>query len=129
MPSNIGAGPVLQVARMSNLIAFDQWSFVISNSDIIQLFVFSLGIAAVHKEQSKHKLESDKKAIAARIANQTKTRFIDRMSYLVRTPMNAVIGSIELLNRSSLTEEQKKYVATMRYEVPNREGQPYGAVN
>ncbi|WP_127716164.1 hybrid sensor histidine kinase/response regulator [Halobacteriovorax sp. HLS] len=39
-------------------------------------------------------------------ANKAKSRFFSQMSHEIRTPMNAIIGYAELLEQSSLTEDQ-----------------------
>lgn len=46
----------------------------------------------------------------AETANRAKGRFLATMSHEVRTPMNGVIGFLDLLKTTSLTEEQADYV-------------------
>ncbi|MBF0450749.1 MAG: response regulator [Candidatus Magnetomorum sp.] len=47
---------------------------------------------------------------AAEFANKAKTDFLARMSHEIRTPMNAILGMAEMLQKSSLNHEQKRYV-------------------
>ena len=47
---------------------------------------------------------------AAEIANMAKSQFLANMSHEVRTPMNGVIGLLELLSRSKLDEKQERFL-------------------
>jgi PAS domain S-box-containing protein len=46
-------------------------------------------------------------------ANQLKSEFLANMSHEVRTPLNGVVGMVDLLRATSLTPEQASYVATL----------------
>lgn len=47
-------------------------------------------------------------------ANQTKSQFLANMSHEVRTPINGVLGILQLLELTDLSEEQKSYIQTLR---------------
>lgn len=49
----------------------------------------------------------------AESANKAKSLFLANMSHEIRTPMNGVLGMATLLDKSTLNEEQHKYVKTL----------------
>ncbi len=61
--------------------------------------------AAVHENSEARE--------AAEAANRAKSDFLARISHEVRTPMNGVIGMLELLARTPLTRDQLHYVSAI----------------
>ena len=52
-----------------------------------------------HQKDLQHEAALEKSAQEARAANEAKTRFLFNMSHDIRTPMNAIIGFSELLEK------------------------------
>jgi signal transduction histidine kinase/ActR/RegA family two-component response regulator len=51
---------------------------------------------------------------AAEAANLSQSQFLSNMSHEIRTPMNGFMGMLQLLEMTTLTEEQKQYITLSR---------------
>lgn len=48
-------------------------------------------------------------------ANQAKSQFLANMSHEIRTPLHGILGLLELLSKTELSESQREYVSTIIY--------------
>lgn len=73
------------------------------------------GIIGVTRDITARKriiLELEAAKEQAFAASRTKSEFLARMSHEVRTPMNGVLGMLQLLKMTGLNDEQQDYVKT-----------------
>lgn len=52
-------------------------------------------------------------------ANKTKSLFLANMSHEIRTPMNGILGTIQIIESSSLDEEQMKLISMIKTSANN----------
>ncbi|QJT09131.1 PAS domain-containing sensor histidine kinase [Oceanidesulfovibrio marinus] len=72
--------------------------------------VTCVGVDLTERVRAENALRTAK--TAAEIANQAKSEFLATMSHEVRTPLNGVMGMLQLMESTSLDEEQREYIAT-----------------
>lgn len=69
-----------------------------------------LECAMAEKDELLELLEKSREK--AELANRTKSEFLANMSHEVRTPLNGVVGMLQLLEMTNPTKEQSDYIRT-----------------
>ena len=73
-----------------------------------------LSVVAHQRWLAQHQRALEFERLKALAANQAKSDFLANVSHEIRTPMNALLGVAELLNETSLTQEQRRHVQVFR---------------
>ncbi|MFT4823012.1 MAG: signal transduction histidine kinase/CheY-like chemotaxis protein [Halioglobus sp.] len=90
--------------------------FIIALSLLLSgTFIYLIYRSRMQEQRLENKVAQRTKALSfalkrVREYDRAKSQFLANMSHEVRTPMNGVIGMVELLQKTSLTESQKRFV-------------------
>lgn len=83
---------------------------IIFNDKLVGISIISRDITRFIEFQNELKLEKEK----AESANIAKSQFLATMSHEIRTPLNGILGMTDLLRGTTLDEEQKDYVNSIK---------------
>lgn len=67
------------------------------------------------QELEKKNIEKDIAVYQAEEANQAKSKFLATMNHEIRTPVNGLLGFLQLLEETPLDKEQTQYMSYMNY--------------
>jgi PAS domain S-box-containing protein len=82
-----------------------------------QRLIYASGRDITERKHTEQKIQRLKEEADA--ANRAKTEFLARMSHEIRAPLNAVIGTGDLLERTALNAEQRQYVRVFQKAANN----------
>ena len=68
----------------------------------------------VERCYNNYLLNTHQKALVGEDLNAAKTNFLEIVSHEFNTPMNGIVGFVELLEETKLDDEQREYLETIR---------------
>lgn len=101
------------------------WMFISTMATAVALFISCAFTIWIIRNQKKQLVELEEKQQAQAIclngaiqkaeqAKDSKTRFLSDMSHEINTPLNAVLGMIQLLERTDPSDRQIHYIKTIK---------------
>ncbi|MCB1734059.1 MAG: response regulator [Gammaproteobacteria bacterium] len=112
----VANGVALQHARQAANTAVYWGLFVGLASLGVAVFIAARGYRLIRAQATAieaHVAELERARIAAEHANKAKSEFIATMSHEFRTPMNGVLGMVQMLQGTALNPDQRDYLETI----------------
>ncbi len=76
--------------------------------------IYGIRAAILQVRYARSQAELTKAMIATEQASRAKSQFLANMSHEIRTPMNGILGMTELALSTTLTEEQRDFLLTVK---------------
>ncbi len=112
-----GEGPVLNkqievpaMTQAGDIVPVEMTVIPIQLDDEVLMTAFLRDIS--ERKQTENKLKQAKEE--AEQGSKAKSRFLATMSHEIRSPLNAVLGSVELMLESGLNQDQRLYANTAK---------------
>lgn len=121
--SNDFKSRLFEMKILNNLehVVLTKWGYTIHTISNIKLLYSKrndpMSVEVVMHDITSLMLAKEELILAKELAEKSlkvKQNFLANMSHEIRTPMNGIIGMIELLSKSSLDNEQREYVSTIK---------------
>ncbi len=88
---------------------------IISHMEQIGVYAVYSDLSRIKEERMEYERYLKEAKQKAEEASRFKTQFIANMTHEIRTPINGIIGIIELLEETHITEEQQEYFHMLKY--------------
>ena len=83
---------------------------LVAGMDVTELKLSEKALKKTQKKLQEQNLDLEVAKQRAEAASEAKSQFLSNMSHELRTPLNGLMGMIQLLQTTSLTEEQAHYI-------------------
>jgi PAS domain S-box-containing protein len=102
---------VINVEGEDRIFQTSIFPVISKENDVDLIGAVSLDITEI--EHSKEEIIKAKEE--AEIANNAKSQFVANMSHEIRTPLNGILGFLQLIEETSLSDEQREYINDIKY--------------